>query len=74
MGAGVIDALEAGVPVVVTTRVPAGAVTLAYGGGGGGATLGSHGAVGAGHLRAGQARMALIAALATGRNVSDLLI
>ena len=42
--------------------------------GGGGATLGSHGAVGAGHLRAGQARMALIAALATGRNVSDLLI
>ena len=74
MGAGVADALAAGVPVVITTRVPAGPVELAYGGDGGGATLGSCGAVSAGHLRAGQARMALIVALATGNNVSDLLV
>lgn len=74
MGAGVADALDAGIPVVITTRVPSGEVTLAYGGGGGGATLGSLGAVGAGHLRAGQARMALIVALATGQDLSELLL
>ncbi|QGU04991.1 asparaginase [Corynebacterium comes] len=74
MGAGVADALDSGIPVVITTRVPAGKVTLAYGGGGGGATLGSRGAISAGHLRAGQARMALVAALATGKDVRDLLL
>lgn len=74
MGAGVVDALESGVPVVITTRVPTGEVTLVYGGDGGGATLGARGAVGAGHLRAGQARMALIVALATGKDVRDLLV
>lgn len=74
MGAGVADALAAGIPVVITTRVPAGEVTLSYGGAGGGATLGSRGAISAGHLRAGQARMALVAALATGKDVRDLLI
>lgn len=74
MGAGVAEALESGVPVVITTRVPSGPVGLAYGGGGGGATLGPLGAVSAGHLRAGQARMALVVALATGNDVSDLLV
>ena len=74
MGAGVAAALDAGIPVVITTRVPSGPVGLEYGGGGGGATLASRGAVGAGHLRAGQARMALIVALATGCDVSDLLV
>ena len=74
MGAGVSDALEAGVQVVITSRVPAGEVTLAYGGSGGGATLGSRGALSAGHLRAGQARMALVVALATGNDASDLLL
>ncbi|MCS5479354.1 asparaginase [Corynebacterium sp. YIM 101645] len=74
MGAGVADALDAGIPVVITSRVPSGEIVLAYGGDGGGATLGSKGAVGAGHLRAGQARMALVVALATGRDVRELLL
>lgn len=73
MGKGVADALDAGIKVVVSTRVPEGPVALDYGGAGGGATLGSKGAVGSGLLRVGQARMMLIVALATGRDVADLL-
>ncbi len=66
MGEGVVDALDAGVPVVVSTRVPEGAVKLAYAGSGGGATLSAHGAIAAGHLRPGQARMVLATAIASG--------
>lgn len=73
MGKGVADALDAGIKVVVSTRVPEGPVALDYGGAGGGATLGAKGAVGSGLLRVGQARMMLIVALATGRDVADLL-
>ncbi len=73
MGEGVKDALDAGIPVLITTRVPEGSVTLAYGGDGGGATLAQAGALGTGTLRAGQARMVLLAALATGTDVSNLL-
>lgn len=73
MGEGVADALAAGIPVVVSTRVPQGPVTLAYGGTGGGATLAERGAVGAGYLRPGQARIALTVALATETPVTDLL-
>lgn len=73
MGEGVADALEAGIPILITTRVPEGSVTLAYGGSGGGATLARNGALGTGTLRAGQARMVLLAALATGTDVAELL-
>lgn len=73
MGEGVADALEAGIPLLITTRVPEGSVSLAYGGSGGGATLARSGALGTGTLRAGQARMVLLAALATGTDVADLL-
>ncbi|WLP86978.1 asparaginase [Corynebacterium stationis] len=73
MGEGVKDALDAGIPVLITTRVPEGSVTLAYGGDGGGATLAQAGALGTGTLRAGQARMVLLAALATGTDVTSLL-
>lgn len=73
MGEGVKDALDAGIPVLITTRVPEGSVTLAYGGDGGGATLAQAGALGTGTLRAGQARMVLLAALATDTDVSNLL-
>ena len=73
MGEGVKDALDAGIPVLITTRVPEGSVTLAYGGDGGGATLARAGALGTGTLRAGQARMVLLAALATGTDVASLL-
>ena len=71
MGEGVADALEAGIPLLITTRVPEGSVSLAYGGSG--ATLARSGALGTGTLRAGQARMVLLAALATGTDVADLL-
>ncbi|HCM81616.1 MAG TPA: asparaginase [Corynebacterium stationis] len=73
MGEGLKDALDAGIPVLITTRVPEGSVTLAYGGDGGGATLAQAGALGTGTLRAGQARMVLLAALATDTDVSNLL-
>ena len=65
LGPAVVRALERGIPVVVATRVPQGAVALAYGGCGGGATLAEHGAVSARTVHPGQARLALISALAT---------
>ncbi|MEY8209631.1 asparaginase domain-containing protein [Corynebacterium sp. MNWGS58] len=72
LGPAVVRALERGVPVVVATRVPQGAVALAYGGGGGGATLAEHGAVSARTVHPGQARLALISALATGTAVETV--
>lgn len=66
MGQALRRALAAGLSVVISTRVPHGSVRLAYGGAGGGASLAAHGALGAGPLRATQARMVLLAALATG--------
>lgn len=72
MGTGVARALQAGVPVVISTRTPYGATKLAYGGAGGGATLGELGAVASGGFRAGQARIMLAAALATGTPASSL--
>lgn len=65
-------AVQQGIPVVVATRVPEGAVKLAYGGGGGGATLAEYGAVSARTVHPGQARLALIIALATGTNPEEL--
>lgn len=72
MGAGVARALQAGIPVVISTRTPYGNTKLAYGGAGGGATLGEMGAVAAGGFRAGQARIMLAAALATGTPVAEM--
>ena len=72
MGTGVARALQEGVPVVISTRTPYGATKLAYGGAGGGATLGELGAVASGSFRAGQARILLAAALATGTPVADV--
>lgn len=72
MGAGVARALQAGVPVVISTRTPYGDTKLAYGGAGGGATLGEMGAVASGGFRAGQARIMLAAALATGTPVAEM--
>lgn len=59
-------ALEAGVPVVMATRVPRGDVHGTYGGAGGGATLNRLGAVGSGCVGAPQARVILAAAIAAG--------
>ncbi|MDO5031404.1 asparaginase [Corynebacterium sp.] len=72
MGTAVARALDRGVAVVISTRVPYGSTTLAYGGAGGGATLGDKGAVHAHGLRPGQARIMLAAALATGTPVADM--
>lgn len=71
-GEAAARALEAGVAVVVATRVPFGEVSLAYGGAGGGATLGELGALGAGELGAGQARIALASALAAGVDPAEV--
>ncbi|MGU3436624.1 asparaginase [Actinomycetes bacterium M1A6_2h] len=68
------DAVAAGLPVVVTTRVPFGETSSTYGGGGGGHDLLEAGAVFSRELRAGQARIqlaALIAAGASGQAVID---
>ena len=72
LGAAVVRALGRGIPVIVATRVPQGAVALAYGGGGGGATLAEHGAVSARTVHPGQARLALIIALSTGISPEEL--
>ena len=72
-GEALRDMLRRGIPVVIATSTPYGAVTFAYGGAGGGSTLGDLGALPAGHLSPGQARIALLTALATGVNPSSLL-
>ena len=73
MGGAVAKLLRRGVPVVVATSVPYGEVSFAYGGAGGGSTLGDLGALPAGYLSAGQARIALATALATGVDPRSLL-
>ena len=73
MGGAVAKLLRRGVPVVVATSVTYGEVSFAYGGAGGGSTLGDLGALPAGYLSAGQARIALATALASGVNPSSLL-
>jgi L-asparaginase len=63
---GIQAALERGLPVVVATRVPGGATVSGYGSPGGGAALRELGAVAAGPLSAGKARLLLMALLAGG--------
>ena len=52
--------------MVITTRVAQGDVSGTYGGAGGGATLAAKGVVGSTYFRAGQARVLLAIALASG--------
>jgi L-asparaginase len=63
---GVRAALDSGIPVVVATRVPGGSTPSGYGSPGGGAELRGLGAVGAGPLSAGKARILLMVLLAKG--------
>lgn len=65
-GAAAVVAVDAGVPVVMTSRASSGPVVAEYGGAGGGAELAAHGVIPSGYLSAGQSRIALLAALATG--------
>jgi putative L-asparaginase len=69
---GIVDALDAGIPVVVTTRVPRGDVFGSYGGAGGGATLAAKGALGSTYFRAAQARVLLAVAIASGVHPATL--
>ena len=63
---GVQSALGRGLPVILATRVPGGATRSGYGSPGGGAALRELGAVGAGPLSAGKARLLLMLLLAGG--------
>lgn len=72
MALGVADALDQGIPVIITTRVPRGEVHGSYGGAGGGATLAAKGALGSTYFRAAQARVLLAIALATGHHPATL--
>lgn len=66
MVAATRDAVAAGIPVVVSSRVPRGLLVPSYGGGGGGADLAEAGALHSPTLRPGQARILLAALLASG--------
>jgi L-asparaginase len=63
---GIEAAIDRGLPVVVATRVPGGATGSGYGSPGGGARLRELGAVEAGPLSAGKARLLLMVLLARG--------
>ena len=65
------SAVEAGLPVIVATRVPGGATRSGYGSPGGGAELRELGAVVAGPLSAGKARLLLMVLLARGLSGED---
>lgn len=60
-------------PVVLSTSVPFGKVDFAYGGPGGGNTLGKFGVIPSGWLRAGQARIALAVALQAGVHPAEII-
>ncbi len=68
IGAALGKVMDQGIPVVISTRVPRGDVSGSYGGAGGGATLASKGAIGSTYFRAGQARILLAIAIASGVN------
>ena len=67
--AAVRECVAEGIPVVVSSRVPQGALAPSYGGGGGGSALREAGAVHSTTLRPGQARI-LLAALVARRATS----
>lgn len=64
LGNAVHDAIDSGIPVVVSSRCQAGHVAAVYGTEGGGHTLREHGAISAGDLPAHKARIKLMLALA----------
>jgi L-asparaginase len=66
------EAMARGVPVVLTTRCPAGRVTAAYGFPGGGAAWARAGAMFAGHLSGPKARVALALGLGAGLDDAGL--
>ena len=71
LGDGVADAVAADTPVVVVSRCQAGTTAPVYGGGGGGATLQSHGAVHGDDLPAHKARIKLAVVCAVTDDLTD---
>jgi len=73
IGDAVATAIEEGIPVVVTSRCLAGRTSPVYGGDGGGRALRDHGAIFAGDLSAGKARLRLTLAIASAadRGIDD---
>lgn len=71
LGDAISDAIDAGVPVVVTSRCHAGAVAPVYGTAGGGETLHRHGAIDGDDLPAHKARVKLMLALAAADGTLD---
>lgn len=67
-----VKAMEAGIPVVICTRVPRGPVFPAYGCEGGGASLARAGGIFARHLPPHKARVLLLVALANGVEGQEL--
>ena len=63
IGESVAEAIDQGVPVVITSRCVGGAVAPVYGGAGGGETLRSQGVIDGGDLPAHKARLELVLAL-----------
>ena len=68
---GIRGALDSGLPVVLATRVLGGATRSGYGSPGGGAALRELGAVSAGPLSAGKARLLLMVLLSSGLSGED---
>ncbi|NWJ24206.1 asparaginase [Rhizobium sp. Td3] len=61
-----------GLPVIISSRVPDGALSPSYGGGGGGHDLAKAGAIHSRKLRPGQARILLAALLASGADADAI--
>ncbi|WP_137291283.1 asparaginase [Natronorubrum halophilum] len=72
IGDAVASAIDAGTPVVVTSRCHAGTTAAVYGGGGGGETLRSHGAIHGGDLPAHKARIKLGLACESGYSLEEI--
>ncbi|MFV8380518.1 asparaginase [Corynebacterium hindlerae] len=70
---GLIDVLEAGIPVALSSRVPRGDVLPSYGGVGGGASLAAKGALSTTYFRSPQARILLAISIATGRHLATIM-
>jgi L-asparaginase len=75
--AEIVEAVRActqdGVPVILSSRVPAGVIGAVYGGGGGGVDLVAAGAIPATLLRPSQARILLAALISAGRSRDQII-
>lgn len=69
---GIARLLDAGLPVIVTSRCPYGLPESPYGGAGGGASLDDLGALRAGHLNGPKARLALMVGLHETTTITEL--